>query len=180
MGFNAEIVTFDKATMRAEIKPLLRAKTEEDGIDSPEFLDSPIIDNVPVQILFAGSAYIRPDYKKGDKVKCMAVASSIDQPLNFDVRSDMLKNRFSLSYCTVVNGVIPENFSLPSSFDSEDGLLIGNGSTFMVFKSDEISVTGEIKVLLDVTAATISLKNHIHSFVGLAPGAPGVTGAPVP
>lgn len=197
-GFVAKIVKFDATTMRAEIQPLLRTKTEEDGKDSPRFLDIPNIDDVPVEMIYAGGFYIRPPYAPGDLVKCTLASSSLEKPIDDNIRSDMLSNRFMLNYCTVSGSVLPKGFTAPSRWGSKTGLLIGKGDnsvlevteTGIEVKGDldidgDLNVTGTIKAKnveaeVDVKAGVgplqISLLTHTHPVISL--GSP--TGAPLP
>lgn len=139
-GFIAEIVSFDKETMRATIKPLLKFVSEEDGEDSPVDLETTNIENVPVQHINAGSAYIRPNYVNGDKVNVKVCSSPISQPIDSSLSADIAINRFSLDSCVIIGGVVPENFSPPQSWSDRDGLLIGNDDAFIEVLADSISI----------------------------------------
>ena len=167
ISFVAEIVTFNKATMRAEIKPLLRARTEEDGKDNPKFIDVTNIDDVPVEFLFAGGFFIRPDYKSGDIVRCVCAASSLDQPINNSQRSDMLENRFQLNYCTVTGAVVPEVFTPPASWAAKDGLLIGKGdAVFMQVTDTGFEIEGDFAVSGSLEVDSLNVVDDLIIFDG--------------
>lgn len=153
-GFIAEIVEFDKENMRATIKPFLKFVTEENGFSSPEDLNTANIENVPVEHLNAGGAYIRPNYTNGDKVHVQLCSSSIQQPIDSDIRSNMAINRFNLNSCVVTGGVVPENFSPPKSWEERDGLIIGNDDTLIEFLESEINIVGDVNIDGVVTIGT--------------------------
>jgi hypothetical protein len=131
-GFIAEIVSYDKEKMRAEIKPLLEYTTEASGKADKEVLETPNLTDIPCQILYAGGYYIRPNYAKGDKVNCELKSSNITKPLDSGIRADTGNNRFSLSFCVVTGGVIPGDFTAPAAWGNSDGLLIGNGDDLTI------------------------------------------------
>ncbi len=202
LGFIAEIITFDKDTMRAEVRPLLTSKTEEDGADNPKDLDIPNIENVAVELIYGGTFYIRPNYTPGTLVKCACTASSLEPPLDQGVRSNMLDARFSLSNITVTGAVLPTDFEAPASWAGKDGLLIGDGDTILEVKADGfeftgdvsiegalnvdgdidttggITATGDIEATGDVTAGPLGISLLTHTHPTTAPGAP--TGPPLP
>lgn len=183
LAFIAKIITFDKKNMTATIRPQLKATTEETGLK----LDSNTIDiqDVSCEFIFAGAAYIRPEYKKNDLVKVSCYASSIQQPIESDKRTDMLFNRFQLSYCTVTSGIKPDKLLPPASFDAESGLLIGLGTKFIVFESTKIRVEGDLEVngninasgsinatgdiIAGPTGTRVKLLTHVHPGIGLPP-----------
>ncbi|MCH7928818.1 MAG: hypothetical protein IID03_12695, partial [Candidatus Dadabacteria bacterium] len=136
-GFIAEIVSFDKKTMRAEIKPLLEYTTEANGKANKKTIETPNVENVPCEILYAGGYYIRPVYQKGDKVNCALKSSNISKPLDSGIRADTGDNRFSLSYCTVTGGVVPKNFTPPAAWDAKDGLIIGKDDLLTINIQDD-------------------------------------------
>ena len=163
-GFIAEIVTFNKKTMRAEIKPLLEYTTEARGKSNKRTIETPNIPNVPCDIHYAGGFFIRPDYKKGDLVDCALKASNISKPLDSGIRADTGNNRYSLSYCTVTNGVIPKNFTFPTAWDNEDGLLIGKDDSLLIQILDgtiktsiPVSLPGAIRRMADVRVGRLDV-----------------------
>lgn len=146
IGFTAKILSFNKVTMTANIKPMLRSKTEEDGADKPKFIDTPDIDGVPVSLILAGKSYIRPVYVKGDLVKIACTASSIQQPIESDLRSDTLKDRFQLNYCVVTGAIVTKTFVPPLSWALKSGLLIGNDTTLINIKDSGFEIEGDVEV----------------------------------
>lgn len=183
MAFIAKIIVFDKKLMTATIRPQLKATTEETGVAK----DSETIDiqDVVCEFLFAGGAYIRPEYKKNDLVKVSCYASSIQQPIESGVRTNILFNRFQLNYCTVTSGIKPAKFIPPDSFNVEDGLLIGKDSIFIVFEDTKIRVEGDFDVQGDLSVSgkidadgeittglpgiRVMLSTHVHASIGAPP-----------
>ncbi len=146
IGFVAKIVSFDAKTMLATIKPMLKGVTEEAGKDKPNTILTPDIEDVPVQIVFAGSCYIRPDYLKGDLVKVACTGSSIDDPIDDDVRADTMDvDRFSLDNCVVTGSVVPKNADTPAAWGNS-GLLIGKGASFIRFTDLFVEIEGDLVV----------------------------------
>lgn len=164
IGFIAKIVTFDNEKMRATIKPMLQMK--QPGGDD-QF--APDIQGVPVELIYAGTGYVRPDYQKNDYVRCIAVASPITPPLDFDIRTNILTNRFSLSNCTVVQGVPPKSFSPPATF-SKSGLLVGAGETVIQIDGDDVNIEGNVRITGGLEINGIDYETHTHT--SAAPGSP--------
>lgn len=189
MSFLAKIVTFDKEKMQATIRPQLYSNAQ-DGVDDPKtVMNTPDINNVPVEMIYAGDGcFIRPEYKKNDLVSVSCYASPIDEVVVGKARANSKKNRFSFSSCTVRFGVLQSGQIVPAAFAGKSGLLIGRGSNYIWFDGSSVRVEGDFKVNGDITAdnvtatgdvvaGTVSLKTHIHT---AAPGTPsGFTGTPV-
>lgn len=183
VAFIAKIILFDKVQMLATIRPQLKAVTEETGIK----LDSDTIDihDVPCEFIFAGGAYIRPEYTKNDLVKVSCYASSIQQPIESGKRTDILFNRFQLNYCTVTAGIKPDKFVPPTSFEAESGLIVGKGTKFIVFEATKIRVEGDFDIQGDLSVSgkidaggeittgpsgtRVMLSTHVHPGIGSPP-----------
>ena len=187
LSFIAEIVTFNKETMRAEVKPLLKTTTTADP-DTPEVSQTPNIRDVPVQLIFASNQFIRPDYSNGDKVHCILSATDIEKPVNDGLRAETLSDRFSLSYCTVISGVTPESMNPPSSWSSEDGLLIGSENDYIKFDNgitieagSDLQINGNVIIDGTVTAddfiPTVGVSYLVHVHLAIGVGLP--TGPPI-
>jgi hypothetical protein len=143
MSFPAEIISFDKINMEATIRPLLFTKTR---VNADKVVTRPLPDmkTVPVEFIHCGTAYIRPDYKKGDLVSVRCYGSSVSQPREGQ-RSNTGLNRFQLSYCSVSSGLPPKNFTAPAAF-SKPGLVIGDGAISIAFDSTAVLVDGDLEV----------------------------------
>jgi hypothetical protein len=134
VGLVATIEKFEKGKMRADVKPLLKLKNS-----LGDETDYPVLSDVPVSFLHAGGFYVRPEYERGDYVWVTFATNDISNSLDGNTRAASDK-KFSLENACVVNGIAKNNFSAPSEFDSEDGLLIGHkdGNSYMVFSDDKI------------------------------------------
>lgn len=188
MSFTAKIVTFDKAKMRATIRPQLFCYSQESLAEEKQVVNTPDLYDVPVEMIYAGDeCYIRPEYKKGDLVTVSCYASPIDEVVVGKARANSKQNRFSFSSATVRSGVIQKDQTVPDSWASKAGLLIGRGSNYIWFDGSSVRVQGDLIVSGDVEAAnvtatgdvvagTVSLKLHTHS--GVTPGS-GASGPPI-
>jgi hypothetical protein len=190
MSFVAEILTFDKATMRATIRPRLFAEIKDAQSGKAEKQDIPDIQDVPVEMIFAGGYYIRPVYATGDLVHVSCYASATKPAIDGNTRSNAKLLRFQLSNCTVTGGLVPKGTSAPAGW-SEPGLVIGKGGKYIALTdtgakivgsinvqgdvtiTGNLSVDGDVSVTGDVSAANvsatgdvkagpISLKTHVH------------------
>lgn len=190
IGFVAQILSFNPSNLRATIRPLLEYKDAFNDIQIPD------IENVPCELLYSGGYYIRPFYQSGDLVTVSAYASDVKKAVDSSLRVNALNERFSLSNCTVRNGIAPKTIS-ETGF-SRSGLVIGKGAilinitdTNIIIESDvsltgnldidgDLTVTGDIIADGDVKAGTppISLRHHTHNYSDN--GTPSVTGEPNP
>jgi hypothetical protein len=173
LGLPAKIIKYDNAKMRADVKPYLNTVSEE-GTVSPY----PIIPDIPVNYLFAGGYYIRPDYQVGDFVWVTFSTFELGNQLN-KMQTDESQSIFSLHNACVAGAIADENFQAPSEFNSESGLLIGEktGNSYMVFSKTGMKMKFSAGVQEinfangDVTANNttnpISLANHSHAFTGM-------------
>lgn len=175
-GIVATIESFDKEKMRAEVQPLQKRKSGESEVSFPR------LKNLPVQFLFAGGFYIRPDYQKGDLVWIYFATQDIEAGLRG--RSELVSGKiFSPENACVSHGLAKTGFIAPHSF-SEDGLLIGNDN--YVFKFEESKVTidfGSTQIEFSATgmkvvtgASSFDFLTHIHT-TGVGPSGPPQPGA---
>lgn len=179
MSFVASIVTFDKAKMRATIRPLLVSTVTGAELKKPDIVSVPDIQNVPVEMLYGGGFYIRPDYAFNDLVHVSCYGSPIQAPVESDGRANSKVMRFQLNSCSVTSGLIRKGVTVPAAWSSQAGLLIGKGGVYISFDATSVKVKGNLNVdgdivatgdidavnvsaSGDVTAGLISLKNHTH------------------
>ena len=156
-GFIAQIISFDKEKMTATISPRLNFINEDDGEDTPQELNIANIDDIPVQHLNAGGAYIRPNYRSGDLVNVHMCSSPVTSPLQTGLRATMNIDRFQLNSCIIIGGVIPSTFVAPASWSSRDGLLIGNTDALIEILADEVTIEkGTNSVTVDNTQIELS------------------------
>jgi len=192
VGFIASVQSFDSLKMRGVIRPLIKKENYFESIDIAD------IENVPAEFFYAGGYFVRPEYKKGDLVAVTAYASTVLPAIDSGVRVNVLNERFSLSNCTIRNGVAPKTVS-ESSF-SKSGMVMGKGTKILYmdnngFKVDgdlyidgkltvtgnvqmnkDLTVDGDLTVKGEATIKNIPFSTHKHSYTDN--GVPGVTGAP--
>jgi len=138
VGCIGRIESFDKVKMRTDVQPLLEYKASGETT-ATKFA---VIGDVPVQFLWAGGYYIRPDYKKGDLVWVTYSTFSIEAGLS-NMFDDVSTGTFSRENASVVAGVAKENWSAPDSFESA-GLLVGcEGGAVIRIDGDNIIATGD-------------------------------------
>jgi hypothetical protein len=136
LGLPAEIDSFNKTAMRADVKFFLQS--EQNDIKK-SLIDYPIIPNIPVQFIFAGGFYIRPEYVRGDKVWVTFSTYDIQDALDEYTRAES-KSIFNMNNAVVSQSIATNKFVVPAEFQNESGLLIGhkNGSSYIVFSSNSI------------------------------------------
>jgi len=185
-GCIGTIERHDIATMRADVKPLL--KYLADG--TTQVKDYQIIPNIPVLFLYAGGYYIRPEYKRGDLVWVTFATHEIERPLA-GVPGNTDGRLFSRENAAVVYGIARTGWSVPGDF-SKPGLLIGHegGGMYAHLQQGKISIKGDLEVDGKVSAtgamdsdgeitamkqsAPVKLSTHIH------PTGVGPSGSPNP
>lgn len=135
-GMVCVIDTFDKQTMRADVRPLVAEPPVGNSVPAP----LPILPNLPVQFLFAGSFYIRPDYAVGDMVWVTFATHDIDSSLEGSTLEES-KRVFDLSSASVAYAVAPTGWTAPAEFGTDDGLLIGHkdGNAYLRFEDDKVT-----------------------------------------
>jgi len=184
MSFVAEILTFDKTTMRATIRPRLFAEVKDAQSGKREKQDIPDIQDVPVEMIYAGGYYIRPVYATGDLVHVSCYASATKPAIDGNTRANAKLLRFQLSNCSVTGGLVPKGTTAPAGW-SEAGLVIGKGGKYIALSDagvkivgnvnvqGNVAVTGDVSVTGDLSAANvnasgdvkagpISLRTHVH------------------
>jgi len=137
IGCIARIESFDREKMRADVQPLVEY-TPEGSTSATRFA---VIGDIPVQFLFSGGYYIRPDYVKGDLVWISYATFSIENGLNnsFD---DYDGSVFSRENASVSHGLAHEKWTAPAAF-SDSGLLIGHKSGGVALQITESDIIGK-------------------------------------
>nr|WP_017854380.1 Gp138 family membrane-puncturing spike protein [Leptospira interrogans] len=138
-GLYGKIDSYDKASLTAKVKPLLKVPTE-DG-----FQELPILVKLPVNVFHSGGVLIVPDYKRNDLV----YLAPSPHPIKDSIRSQFGKTQnsldqteapsFSLENCSVIGGVPNHPFQLPPTVQ-KDGLVICDtlGNSYILISSSLI------------------------------------------
>ena len=184
LGLPGKIEKFDKSKMRADVSFFLKSEQKDGTI-----ADYPILCDLPVQFIFAGGFYIRPDYAIGDKVWISFSTYDIANALDEYTRPES-NGIFGMHNACVSGAIATNKFSAPAEF-SESGLLIGHkdGNAYISFAEDKITFKIDGKnIILDATgilcdgevvannaipATAIHLSTHMHPTAGTgAPSSP--------
>ena len=159
VSFFAKVISYDKKAMTADILPLLKYEQKPNSTDTIS-RDSQEIKGVRVD----REPGIRPIYVKGDIVHCVIAASPIDEPIENERNSNILKHKFNLSFCTIKGKVKKKTFTAPSQYDSEDGLVLNDDENFyFAFRSDQNYLKGKTVIdgtPLEVNGNSRSLVTH--------------------
>lgn len=183
VGLPGIIDSFNPSEMTANVKIPFKQK---DG--TGEEKSFPILSNVRVGTLWAGDFYIKPDYKRGDKVWISFSTHDISDAVR-GVSSVVSDSLFDLQSACVVSGFKGDT-DAPAVTANQSGLLIGNkeGKSLIQFEDDRIKIQGGladlseyavlgetladlIKAILDVfinNAATFTTNTAPGSPAGLA------------
>ncbi|MFT9496385.1 Gp138 family membrane-puncturing spike protein [Anaerosolibacter sp.] len=117
----AKVESYDPVKMKASVQPL--NKVNYNG----QFQSLPLITNVPVSFLKAGSFFIRPPYAKGDLVWVAFAEHDIDNiMMTGKEESNNSDRRHSLDDAIVIGGIMPFTQSMPSE----------NANDLLIAKSD--------------------------------------------
>jgi len=152
-GMVCKIESFDKSTMRADVQPLL---TFEDPVTRAQ-KDLPKLPDVPVQFLYAGGFYIRPQYSAGDLVWVTFATHDVDEALD-ELKRPISPKTFGIENAMVVGGLAPNKWTPPAEFGSEDGLLIGEegGAAYIKFGTSDITFkAGTLEVKIDASGIEV-------------------------
>lgn len=160
-GFPGQIDQFDKNKMRAAVIPLLSTETP-DG----EFA-YPVLSDIPVNFIFAGGFYIRPDYQKGDFVWITWSSYDYDDALDELVRPETFK-RFNMASATVAGGIVSDKFNPPSQFN-DAGLLLGHidGNNKIQLEKDKININTKVNLGNNPTEPMVLGDKNIDTLEGI-------------
>ncbi len=198
IGCIGVIERHDTLTMRADVRPLVQYTPT--GAITPE--NFAVLGDIPVQFLFSGGYYIRPEYVRGDIVWVTFATYDITQALKGMNDSDE-SHPFSRENASVQFGLAKTGWVPPVDF-SESGLLVGHkdgGSLLHCMESEirmratKVSVTGSLEVLGEISATgnidsdmeitalksstMVTLSGHTHPYTD-TPAGPAVTSPPTP
>lgn len=174
------IEKFDPETQMASIRPAIKkiVQTEKEDIVELETVEQALLVNVPVMFPGGGDWFLTFPVKKGDECILISSERSIgDWKKNGGIQDPsqykrMLSNKDSIA----IVGINSKASSLPSFNSDFPEFRNRDGDTALRMTDDgvevdgdltvdgDIEATGDIKTTNgDITAGTISLKNHIHT-----------------
>lgn len=181
-GLVGLISSFDKETMRADVKPL----QADPAVGNSAPVPLPVLPSIPVSLIYAGDFYIRPNYQEGDMVWVSFATRDIASSLRGETL-ERSKRVFDLSSASVAYAIAPTDWTPPAEF-SEDGLLIGHkdGDAYLKFESDKVTAYfdgGDKKVewsdggmrFWNGTAWT-NFATHVHPTAAAGPPSPPTPG----
>lgn len=134
-----KIEKFDAKTMKAEVSPMVKYKNKDGSVEN-----RPLLIEVPVSFLKAGSFLIRPPYKKGDIVLVVFADEDIDNVLlSGHVSEPNSTRKHSLDDAIVVGGIMPFTQTLPNEH-MEDLIIAKDDFTtkIVVKENGEIIIQG--------------------------------------
>jgi len=200
ISFEAKIVSYDKAKLRATISPQLQiSNLDSQGKQKAPTL-YPNFTDIPVRLLSGNGFFIRPDFAVGDIVTCIVPAAAPKLFIDDKMKPNQNQRGFDLTNCYIVGTLLPKDFAFPSEFASKSGLLIGKSGQYAQFDGTNINLvngtkqlqltnsqlnvmgnlnvtgtidaTGNIKTTADVQSqgGSKSLNNHIHQAGALITG----------
>ncbi|EMO26195.1 hypothetical protein LEP1GSC170_1494 [Leptospira interrogans serovar Bataviae str. HAI135] len=138
-GLYGKIDSFDKSSLTASVKPLLKVPTEND------FEELPLLVNLPVNVFYSGGLMVIPDYQRGDIVYLAPSPYPIQNSIRgmIDKTQDSLDSlespRFGLDNCSVAFGIPTHPFQLPPTVQ-KSGLTIcdATGTSYINIQSSGI------------------------------------------
>lgn len=148
------IEKFDAKKMKAEVTPLVKYKNKDGTMEK-----RPLLIEVPVSFLKAGSFVIRPPYKKGDVVLVVFADNDIENALlSGDVSEPNSTRVHSLDDAIAVAAIMPFAEELPDEHSEDLVIAIDTFSSKVVIKEN-----GEILIKSD-KGITISGPNRTESW----------------
>lgn len=178
----AKVVEYFPETQTATVQPLINY-TWEDGVVHEES----VIADVPVMFPSAGGGIISFPVQRGDTVLLCFSMRSIDSWVEGDGSvSTPRENRIhDINDAIAIPGIYPKQKTLEPNPDDVEVKFKGNKVTLKA-NGDVVIEGGKIELGEGASQSVVLgdalksyLDTHTHNFVGLGPGTPGVTLAPV-
>ncbi|WP_036068716.1 Gp138 family membrane-puncturing spike protein [Leptospira noguchii] len=180
-GLYGKIESYDKSSLTAKVKPLLKVPTENG------FEELPILVNLPVNVFYSGGMMIVPDYQRGDIVYLAPSPHPIQNSIRGMIdktqeSSEELESpRFGLENCSVAFGIPTRPFQLSQAVQ-KDGLVICNstGNCYINITESDIELkSGTVPVEKSVLGESLKgiLEEILDAITSLtvpctAPGSP--------
>ena len=169
------LVSYDPATNRATVRPALPKR-----LASGEELAAPAVMEVPVAWTAGGGASLTFPLKPGDGVLLLFAQRSLEGWLSGNDAAPDDPRRFALSDAVALPGLRARGLS----GDPEAVVLAWDGGTLRLepggtarLAAPRLIVEGDVEVTGDVTAGSVSLRQHVH--LNTQPGT-GTSGPPRP
>lgn len=145
-----KVEKFDGKKMKAELIPLLRAKTKEGKYEEVQMLIE-----VPVSHLKAGPFIIRPPYKQGDIVVVAFTDADIENILlSGDISNPNSTRKHSLDDAILISGIMPFTKELPDEHlddliiakdDFSSKIVLKEDGSILIESNKGITITGPTK-----------------------------------
>ena len=149
------IQSFNGSKMRADVDVL--QKTQDDEEQTP--VDFGVLPDLPVQFLYAGGSFIKPNYQKGDMVWITFATNDIDDSLK-GIKTVDNDGEFNLAAASVSHGIAPEGWTPPANFN-KTGLVIGDDQVYLQVDGGEIRINGANDNAVRHTALDVGLQTFI-------------------
>lgn len=147
VGLPGTIESFNPSLMTANVKILFKQK---DG--QGQEIDFPVLSNIRVGTLWAGDFFIKPDYKRGDKVWVSFSTHDTSDAIR-GLSTPVSESLFDLQSACVVSGFKGE-LDAPAATANLPGFLIGHkqGKSLIQLDDDTIKIRGG---LIDLSESSV-------------------------
>lgn len=155
-----KVTAFNTGTGLATIKPYGTYIT-----GAGKKMAYPSITGVPIIIPQCPTESIQIAFPIVSGMDCLVIVS--EQELDAWLGGGESENdmRFDLTSAIAIPGLSNKGSAALKEACATKSIILQNGSTKLSVNKGNVEITGNLKVSGDVTAGTISLKNHIHSGV---------------
>jgi hypothetical protein len=178
-GLVCKIVSYDKSLMRADVQPILQSV----DVDTGQGVDYPILMDLPVLYINAGSFFLRPKYEIDDLVWVGFSAHSIDNPL-LEQSLPESESTHSLNDASVICGLQSDVATPPVPFATETEAIMGKAGAYIIFEDNAIKIKIGLTTVIEFSAAgvkatiagaSVTLNTHLHA-TGVGPSGPPTPG----
>lgn len=153
VGAIGRIEKFSSTLMTADVKVLLKEENILKSVGKAKaYKDFPVIPDCPVQFLYSGGFFIRPEYKRGDLVM-LSFTNHSNEFAKKGLSYPKSENKFGLQNAIVIGGILRTGMVIPDF--TKTGLLIGNLTELVRIATGKISLK---------TSGKIALANNAQSF----------------
>lgn len=164
-AFPAVVKSYNKDERRAELQPSLMRK-----LPNGEFIDLPIIVDVPVLFLGTKKVGLHFPLEEGDEVLVLCSERCLDvwKDNGGSKIQDEDNRRFTLSDAVCIPGLQPKDFPKVKNnggldLHSDDKISLSNEKTTIIIDGENISIDNG-KTTIEVKGDKIELKTNTNSF----------------